>query len=263
MSPGGISSEAALLVGSLPRGEADSLVRLFTPGHGALNLLARGLRRPGSKLAGQLKPADELQISAAAGRGGGMLILTGASSRREHRNWQQDLQLLSLYWFMLECSWLASADEGSNADGYRLVVNLLRSEPAAEARCALACVFCIRFLGLHGMLPDLFHDEESGEPLEGDVFCRPSFEGLLDAGVLQRGMPEYGLIRISRERLRSWRRLQSRPLLDYPEEPCGPEDVRLLLEFTRRHVASLAGSSLRSADFMAGQWKLGGATREP
>ena len=77
-----------------------------------------------SKLAGQLKPADELQISAAAGRGGGMLILTGASSRREHRNWQQDLQLLSLYWFMLECSWLASADDGSNADGYREILGI-------------------------------------------------------------------------------------------------------------------------------------------
>lgn len=245
-----ISNQSALLVGSLPRGEADSLVRFLTPVHGSLTLLARGLRKPGSKLAGQLQPADELLLSAATGRGS-LGILTAASCERAHPRWRNDLWLLSLYWFMLECSWLASSDETSNADGYRLLANLLRSDPDADSRAALAVVFCIRFLGLHGMLPDLLHDEETGERLAGDVMCRPAFEGLLAA---EGNAP--GMVRIGRERLERWRRLHSRPLLEYPEVPCDPVDVSMLVAFVSNQVSSMAGFNVRSAEFLSRQWKL-------
>ena len=256
MSQPGISNQPALLVGTQPRAEADSLVRLYTPGFGALTLVARSLRKPGSKLAGQLKPADELLVSAAAGRAGGR-ILTSVSSQRDHRIWQQDLNLLALYWFMLECSWLASADDASNADGFRLLVNLLRSVDEPGQRNSLAAVFCIRVLALHGMLPDLHHDEDSDEPLAGDALCRASFNGLVDsARAASAGIPPYGLLRISQARLQRWRRWMSRPLLEYPGQEADIVDVSLLVGFTRNHVAESAGTAVRSAEFLQRQWKL-------
>lgn len=252
----GISNGQALLVGTSPRGEGDSFVRLFSPELGSLNLLARGLRKPGSKLAGQLKPADELVFSSSPARAGAP-ILTALSCRREHRCWQTDLRLLALYWFMLECAWLASADDGSNADAYRLIVNLLRSEPATGSFHSLAAIYSVRFLAIHGMLPDLHHDEETDEQLAGDCYCRPAFEGLLDAQRLASlSLPLSGLLRISAGRLERWRRLHGRPLLEYPQVACDAQDAALLVSFTRTKVASITGSALRSAEFVLQQWKL-------
>jgi recombinational DNA repair protein (RecF pathway) len=231
-------------------------VRLYSPEHGAVQLLARGLRKPGSKLAGQLKPGAELVFSSSPVRAGAP-ILTALSCRREHRRWQTELRLLALYWFMLECAWLASADDPGNADAYRLIVNLLRSEPQAEKFHSLASIFCLRFLGIHGLLPDLYHDEDSDEPLHGDCYCRPSFEGLLDAQrIASLSQPLSGLLHISVERLDRWRRLQGRPLLEYPEANCDAQDAAMLVSFARSQLASVAGSALRSAEFLLQQWKL-------
>ena len=158
---------------------------------------------------------------------------------------------------MLECAWLASSDEGSNADAYRLLVNLLRSEPRKESWHSLAAVYCLRFLALHGMLPDLLHDEDAEERLEGDCYCLPSFEGLVDARRIEASsIPLHGMLRIEHDRLNRWRRLQSRPLLEYAAENCDVRDSSLLVAFTRGHVAGMAGSAVKSADFLSGQWKL-------
>ena len=258
MPESAISNEQALLVGTQPRGEGDSFVRLLTPDLGAINLLARGLRKAGSKLAGQLKPADELVFSASPARAGAP-ILTAVSCRREHRNWQSDLRLLALYWFMVECAWLASADGGSNADGYRLIVNLLRSDPQPDSMYSLASVYCVRLLAIHGMLPDLHHDEQTGETLSGDCYCRPGFEGMLDARTLEDGSgSRTGLLRISQERLRRWRQLHAKPLLEYAELACDRDDAALLVIFTRQHVSGLSGTALRSGEFLLQQWKLDG-----
>lgn len=233
-------------------------MRFYTPDAGGINTIARGLRKPGSRLAGQLKPADELRISTAAGKGS-TDILTGVSCSRAHADWQGDLNLLALYWFMLECAWLASSDEGSNADGYRLLINLLRSEPQTSQRMSLASVYCIRFLNLHGMLPDLHHDEETDERLETDCLCRPSFEGLLDAKRAEASpVLQHGMLRIEADRLARWRALLRRPLLEYGELDCDATDAALLVAFTRNHVASMSDSAVRSAEFLQRQWKLVG-----
>ncbi len=256
MPDSGIQNEPALLVGSLPRGEADSLVRFYTPGHGGLQLAARSLRKPGSKLVGQLQPADELQISAAHARAGAP-ILTAVSCSREHRLWRNDLNLLALYWFMLECAWLASSDDVSNADGYRLIVNLLRSDPQPAQRYGLASVYCMRVLALHGMLPDLFHDELTGAALEGECLCGPAFEGLRNArDPAHAGLPRHGLLLIDAPRLQRWRSLQSRPLLEYGKLDCDAVDAALLVGFLRVHISGLAGTAVHSAEFLSRQWKL-------
>ena len=49
-------------------GEADRIVSLLTPHRGKLDVVARGVLRSRSKLAGHLEPGTRLEVALAAGR---------------------------------------------------------------------------------------------------------------------------------------------------------------------------------------------------
>ena len=238
------------------------MVNFISPSLGGLTCLARGLKKSGSKLAPFLQPGNELLITTIDSKRGAAL-LTGTVVQQEHRNWQSNLDLLSLYWFMLESSWLASAEAAGNESIYRLLVNLLRSNEALTSRHSLACVFFIRFLVLCGMLPDLFHDDTTGEMLEGHtVYCRPGFDGLcLESSLKLAGVSSGGLVRINADRLKKWQDLYRKPLLDYHLLDCDSLDTSVLAWFTRLHLESMSSSPLRTAEFLKKQWKLE-STRE-
>src|SRR5690606_18304066 len=116
----------------------------------------------------------------------GSPILTGVSTLREHALWRSDLSLLALYWFFAECAWLGSAESAGNEQVYRLIVNLLRSDPAADSRHSMLSVFALRLLALHGLMPQLSVCAVSGLPLApGEV------AHLLPGGHEVVGLAEY------------------------------------------------------------------------
>ena len=49
-------------------GEADRIVTLYTPSNGKVRAVARGVRRPKSKLSGHLELLNRVKISLARGR---------------------------------------------------------------------------------------------------------------------------------------------------------------------------------------------------
>jgi recombinational DNA repair protein (RecF pathway) len=261
--------ELALLAALRPAGEADMLADLFTPREGALTLLAKGLAKPGSHMAARLKPADELRI-AQTRRRAGWPLLTGAEPEQLHPAWQADLGHLALYWFMLECARLGSGEPEQNAAVFRLLVNLLRSEPAAADLPGCACVFALKLLGLHGLLPPLGHCQLDGHAFAPDepVFLLASGEGLLGYAAYQAhyarasglGAPGLGplggLLPISPVRRRRWQELLHGALLDYPQPGADRADAAALLRLGATALADLAHQPVRSLEFLWQQWRL-------
>ncbi|MEK7806186.1 MAG: DNA repair protein RecO, partial [Chloroflexota bacterium] len=58
----------ALTLKRHPLGEADLLVTLYTRDRGKLRAMAKGSRRPTSKLVGHLEPLTQVSLSLAQGR---------------------------------------------------------------------------------------------------------------------------------------------------------------------------------------------------
>ena len=58
----------AIVLSRFDLGEADRVLTLITPGAGKLKAIAKGVRRPTSRLGGSLEPFAELQIALARGR---------------------------------------------------------------------------------------------------------------------------------------------------------------------------------------------------
>ena len=58
----------AIVLSRFDLGEADRVLTLITPEHGKLKAIAKGIRRPSSRLGGSLEPFAELNIALARGR---------------------------------------------------------------------------------------------------------------------------------------------------------------------------------------------------
>ncbi len=58
----------AIVLSRFDLGEADRVLTLMTPGHGKLKAIAKGVRRPASRLGGSLEPFAELTVALARGR---------------------------------------------------------------------------------------------------------------------------------------------------------------------------------------------------
>ena len=249
----------ALLAGLFPYRDVDTLVRCITPNQGSVTFLARGLRKANSKLASALQPADELELSSHAGKGG-MQLLVGVHATKQHAVWRKSLDLTALYWFMAECAWLASGDEESNKLTYQLTVNLLRNPPETESRHSALCVFVLKLLGLHGLLPDLAvclrdgHELAKGETLH----LSSSSEGLVGLEAYNKYYAPSGatLLRLEAARVPRWRKLAGSPLLEYATAESDEFDAAVLLQIAARLLGDTAGHAVKSAEFLRQQWKL-------
>ena len=58
----------AIVLSRFDLGEADRVLTLITPGIGKLKAIAKGIRRPTSRLGGSLEPFAELTVALARGR---------------------------------------------------------------------------------------------------------------------------------------------------------------------------------------------------
>ncbi len=58
----------AIVLSRFDLGEADRVLTLITPEHGKLKAIAKGIRRPSSRLGGSLEPFAELRVVLARGR---------------------------------------------------------------------------------------------------------------------------------------------------------------------------------------------------
>jgi DNA repair protein RecO (recombination protein O) len=58
----------AIVLSRFDLGEADRVLTLITPEHGKLKAIAKGVRRPSSRLGGSLEPFAELTVALARGR---------------------------------------------------------------------------------------------------------------------------------------------------------------------------------------------------
>jgi DNA repair protein RecO len=249
----------ALLASVQSQGEADALVTFFTPDAGVQHTRARGLRRPHSKLAHLLKPADELNIILTAGRMRTPL-LTGVTVVRQHAPWQQDLYLLALYWFMLEAACLGSGSPPLNTALFTLIVNLLRSDPPSTALGGAAAVFALKLLALHGLLPDLAHCAEDGHAFSTDepLHLLPNGEGLIGRAAYNAHYARHGggLYRLEPAQARRWRVLLNGTLLDYLAAGATRHDAALLSHLVALRLGEMSGRQLASVAFLRQQWQL-------
>ncbi|HEY0756039.1 MAG TPA: DNA repair protein RecO [Ktedonobacteraceae bacterium] len=117
------STEAIVLKRS-DFGEADRLITLFTPHKGKLNAIAKGARRPVSKLAGHVELLNRSQLQIAVGRN--LDIITQVEMRENFLRLRTELWHMTCGFYLAELVDRFVEERVPHIDVYNLLLQTLR-----------------------------------------------------------------------------------------------------------------------------------------
>jgi DNA repair protein RecO (recombination protein O) len=143
----------ALVLKATPLGEAGRLVTLYTQSMGKLRCVARGVRRPGSKLAGHLEPLTHTELLVARGRT--LDVISQAQALRCFVGVRQDLGRTARAIYCTELVDAFTPDEEPSAAIFTLLLEVLRWIEDGEQELALR-YFEVRLLEHLGYAPELY-----------------------------------------------------------------------------------------------------------
>lgn len=161
----------AIIIKKTKLGEADRILTLYTPRLGKIQAVARGIRRPKSKLAGHLELLTHSQITLA--RGHNLDVITGSQAIDAFLPLKTDLWLTSYGLYVIELVNQFTADHVEDEKLFRLLLHTLQSLCEADNRQLLLRYFEIHLLEASGYRPQLQECVVCHKPLEPvtNYFC--------------------------------------------------------------------------------------------
>jgi DNA repair protein RecO (recombination protein O) len=161
----------AIVLRSLRYGEADRILHLYTPRHGRMSAIAKGVRRSRSRFGARLEPFQRISVQLHTGRGD-MHTVTGVDTLAVHRALRDHAATLDAA--ARACDAVSRLFE--TPEGHPAVFSLLANELAllssdeAHARPANGLAFRLKLLLAAGIVPQLGSCASCGEPEHLDGF---------------------------------------------------------------------------------------------
>jgi DNA repair protein RecO (recombination protein O) len=175
-------------------GEADRLLTIYTPGHGKLRVVAKGVRRPRSRKAGHLELFARADLLLA--RGHDLDIVTQAEAVEIYPGLRDDLVRLGHAAYAVELLDCFAVTE-ENRPLYRLLVETLGRLSEGADPAVVVRHFELRLLEQAGYRPELFRCVGCGREIrpegqyfsarEGGVLCPQCGPGRRDASPISLG----------------------------------------------------------------------------
>jgi DNA repair protein RecO (recombination protein O) len=104
----------AIVLTRFDYGEADRILTLFTPTHGKLKVIAKGVRRTTSRLGGSLEPLAEMRVALARGRT--FDVVTQVQVNHAWLRLRDNLESAATAWYLAELA-DRSIEERHEAEG--------------------------------------------------------------------------------------------------------------------------------------------------
>lgn len=145
----------AIIVGGFPIGESDKVVSMFSRERGLVRAVAKGAKKPGTKMSGKSEALCANKLLIATGRS--LDIITQAESISMFRNLRADLVRLtySLYYAELTQAFGEGLEEESELF-YQVLFNSLHMQEAAVSDARLLSLeFAMFLLRQLGVSPEL------------------------------------------------------------------------------------------------------------
>jgi DNA repair protein RecO (recombination protein O) len=239
----------AIVLRSMDLGEADRVLTVLTPRLGKLRIIAKGIRRPRSRLGGGLEPFSDVHLVLAIGRT--FDVVTQAALEDPHLGLRNDLHSTAAAWYLVE---LADRFCEGSADSHQAFVLLaqalagLDAAPVDVSREVIARWFELHLLDAMGFRPELSQCLECGAQIgpDGNGFSAVA-GGVLGPECMHTAL---GARPISADALKVMRHLQRSALSDvlrlHLPSAVQHEVERLLHD----NVSAVLERELRSRDFL-------------
>jgi DNA repair protein RecO (recombination protein O) len=213
-------------------GEADRVLHLYTPDHGRVGAVAKGVRRVKSRMGGRLEPLSRVRLVLHQGRGE-LCTVSQADTVNAHAALRERRTSLERGTQACEAV-LRLLDSGeSNRPAYNLLCHELGllDQSAEAAGRAQALAFRLKLLLAAGFAPELASCADCGEAEHLGGFS-PSAGGVVCAGC------EAGSFPLSEEAHRFLVTALAKPLAESPQasEPALAQADRAITETLEYHA---------------------------
>ena len=168
----------AIVLKYRPIGESDRLITFFSSTLGRITGIARGVRRPGSRLGGSLEPLNIVQVSLARGRL--FETVSETSVIKDFNGIKSNLNKVALALYVAELTDSFADDWSSNQKLYDLVGRTLADLNKNEYPLYLIHFFELKLLKFVGYDPEFWECVECREKLLPDKYpFAPDMGGVL------------------------------------------------------------------------------------
>ena len=154
----------AIIIKKTKHGEADRILTLLTLDLGKIHAVAKGVRRPKSKLSGHLELLTYTNVSFA--RGHNLDTIIGSQTINAFLPLKNDLDLISYGLYIAELTDQFTAEHMENADIFRLLVATLERLCQTNNKEITLRYFEMQLLNTTGYRPELQQCVACHKPLE-------------------------------------------------------------------------------------------------
>ena len=167
-----------IVLRSMALGEADLLMTLYTKETGKLRAMARGVRKPTSRLVGHLEPLTRIELALARGRG--LDVVTQAQVLESFSDLKDHLTSVSSGLYLAELVDGFGAEGSANPELYFLLIEALRSLEEGPGLELVLRYFELHLLKSSGFSPELYHCVKCRRLIvEGEHLFSPDLGGTL------------------------------------------------------------------------------------
>jgi len=182
----------AIIIKKIKLGEADRILSLYTPHLGKIRAVAKGVRRPRSKMAGHLELLTHSLVSLARGRNLDTVI--GSQTINSFLPLKSNLQLTSQALYAVELVDLFTADDDENYPLFQLLLETMHKLCQGNNNELTLRYFELHLLNLVGYRPQLGQCVSCHAPLKATSNSfSPSAGGVLCPRCSQNQFYSYSL----------------------------------------------------------------------
>jgi DNA repair protein RecO (recombination protein O) len=260
MRPARVYVTDAIVLSRFPYGEADRILTLITPEHGKLKAIAKGVRRPTSRLGGSLEPFAELRLALARGRT--FDVVTQVTVGHAWLRLRDSLESAATAWYLAELADRALEERHPAEPLYGLLRRAYELIDAGMAAGRVARWYEMHLADELGVRPEVDRCVECDRLLEPDEAFRwvPPIGGVLCPRCPGPPHERTGLSLRALRLLKAYQRLDIEAIATLR----APREVELEVESAMRdfvrHVLERDPRSLAFLDEVRGRRPSAGAT---
>lgn len=154
----------AIIIRKIKLGEADRIITLFTPHLGKIRAVAKGVRRPKSRMSGHLELLTYSRVDLVHGRNLDTVI--GSETINGFLPLKTDLDLSAQALYITELVEQFTVENSENYPLFELLLDTLDKLQSEENREMLVHYFEMHLLSRTGYRPELMHCVLCKKPLE-------------------------------------------------------------------------------------------------
>ena len=249
MGRGRLYKTEGIVLRSMDLGEADRVLTVLTPRLGKLRVIAKGIRRPRSRLGGGLEPFSNVHLVLAVGRT--FDVVTQVALEDPHLGLRNDLHSTAAAWYLVE---LADRFCEGASDSHAAFVLLsqgltaLDTDAGLVSREVVARWYELALLSAMGFRPELGRCLECG----GQILPDGNFYSATAGGVLgpECAHAALGGPRVTPDGLKVMRNLQRSQLVDVLRVAVPTRVDREVERLLHATISAVLERELRTRDFL-------------